>query len=71
MDVSLSAQDLIVNQSPLETTNPVQHHSVDILISESKVDGVFTPEANDCNVSNLKQNSVRNLFDRSKNFQPF
>lgn len=65
-----SAQDLIVNKSP-ETANPVQHHSVDIPINESRVDGVITPESFDCNVSSLKQHPIRdsNLlmdFNRSK-----
>ena len=66
-----SAHDSFVNQSPLETTNPVQHHSVDIPINESKEDEVITSESFDCNVSNLKQHNIRdsNLlpdFDRSK-----
>ena len=66
-----SAQDSIVNKSPLETANPVQHHSVNILINDSKVDGVITPEASDCYVSNLKQHPFRdsNLltdFNRNK-----
>ena len=65
-----SAQDSIVNKSP-ETANLVQYHSFDILINESKVDGVITPESFDCNVSNLKQHPIResNLltdFNRSK-----
>lgn len=66
-----SAHDSFVNQSPLETTNPVQHHSVDSHINESKEDEVFTSEFFDCYVSDLKQHNIRdsNLlpdFDRSK-----
>ena len=34
--------------SRLQTTNPVQHHSVDSLINESREDE--TPESFDCNV---------------------
>ena len=70
-----SAQDSIVNKSPLETANPVQHHSVNILINDSKVDGVITPEASDC-MSQIWNNTLfeiriysRTLIEiRKKNF---